>query len=222
MLPASMGVSLDYDPSQLPQAGDIGPTPAWEIATMFPAQGNWTEEEYLDLTDWSKRGIEYNNGVLEFLPMPTEEHQDIIAYLFDLIRLVAVPKLGKAYFSGLRVKTGPKQFSEPDIVFVLEENFSKRGKRFWTGADLVMEVVSDDPKDHHRDYHLKVASYALAGIKEYWIVDPHERRVSVLSLTRKSKRYAPVGVFGPGQVACSKLIKGLKVDVTACFDAAKL
>ena len=40
----------------------------------------------------------------------------------------------------------------------------------WTGADLVIEVVSPDDPD--LDLVVKRQEYAQAGIPEYWIVDP--------------------------------------------------
>jgi hypothetical protein len=45
--------------------------PAWEVATFFPMQGDWTEADYFALErnsgNWM---IELNNGRLEFPPMP--------------------------------------------------------------------------------------------------------------------------------------------------------
>ena len=54
----------------------------WEVATLFPEQGGWTEEQNLDLTDHANRGIEFTDGRLSFLPMPTELHQELIAFLY--------------------------------------------------------------------------------------------------------------------------------------------
>jgi Uma2 family endonuclease len=55
---------------------------AWEVATLFPRQGKWSEEEYLRLTDGSNRRIEYTDGRLEFLPMPTDRHETLIEFLY--------------------------------------------------------------------------------------------------------------------------------------------
>ena len=53
-------------------------------------------------------------------------------------------------------------------------------EKFWEGADLVMEVVSDD--DRRRDVVTKRLEYAKAGIAEYWIVDPQQATITVLKL----------------------------------------
>ena len=61
------------------------------------------------------------------------------------------------------------------------ENSSRRGNKFRSGADLVMEVVSDDAESRERDLQQKREEYAAADIPEYWIVDSLER-VSVKTL----------------------------------------
>jgi hypothetical protein len=57
-----------------PKAGE----PVWELATLFPHQGTWTVEDYLSLD--TGRLIEYVDGFLEFPPIPTMAHQDILLY----------------------------------------------------------------------------------------------------------------------------------------------
>ena len=50
--------------------------PAWEIATLFPVQGSWSEAAYLTLR--TNRMLELNDGFLEILPLPTYFHELII------------------------------------------------------------------------------------------------------------------------------------------------
>jgi Uma2 family endonuclease len=79
-----------------------------------------------------------------------------------------------------------------------------------------MQVISpDDPK---RDLEDKRDDYAAAGIPEYWIIDPEQRRVLVLSLEKG--HYAERGVYGVGRKATSGLLKGFSVDVSKLFKSA--
>jgi Uma2 family endonuclease len=91
------------------------------------------------------------------------------------------------------------------------------GKQFWDTADLVMEVVSDDNRDH--DLKTKRCEYALAGIPEYWIVDPRNSTITILVHSRRAekKSYIIHGRFAPGAMATSKTLPGFEVDVTATF-----
>lgn len=189
---------------------------AWEVATLFPEQGYWSEEAYLELTDGTNRLIELSDGRLEFLPMPTELHQALVGFLYRaLFNFVAEHGLGMVLFAALRVRVGQGKFREPDILFLRKENFHLRANRFWKGADVVMEVVSPDPKDRQRDYEAKLADYAAAGITEYWIVDAERSLVGVYRL--ESGAYLSHGEFGRGEQATSVHLPGFRVDVMALF-----
>lgn len=113
----------------------------------------------------------------------------------------------------------PDKTREPDIVFKLPENLPGPDEDYFDGADLVMEIVSPDKKSTDRDYKEKRADYAEGGIPEYWIVDPQEKLITVLTLQEKT--YIEHGAFRAGQTATSKLLDGFSVDVSAVFAAAK-
>lgn len=199
----------------------IGSRPTWELALLFPFQGSWTEEEYLDLEAHFEGGFraELADGVLEVLPVPTEEHQDIGLYLYEWLKAwVKKNLLGKVSFSGIRVrvdKGNKPKFRQPDVLFMKAENAHRRLKKFWDGADLVMKIVSDDPKDKERDYEIKEKEYAVAQIPEYWIIDPQVKRIRVLVLDGTSYRLH--GDFGPGMLATSVLLPGFTVSVDAAL-----
>jgi Uma2 family endonuclease len=100
--------------------------------------------------------------------------------------------------------------------------FLKRGRRcceeFAFGADLCMEILSGGAEDRRRDLEEKRAEYAAAGIPEYWIVDPEQTRITVLTLDGADYRLH--GEFKPGDTATSVLLPGFEVDVRECFAAA--
>jgi Uma2 family endonuclease len=106
-------------------------------------------------------------------------------------------------------------FREPDIVFLLTKHAERRGNKYWRGADLVMEVVSADDPD--RDLVSKRAEYARAGINEYWIVDPRDQTIVVLSLDPATGGYSLAGRYGPGEAAQSVLLDGFSVGVAEVF-----
>lgn len=181
-----------------------------------PAQGAWGDEAYLRLTDDVSRLVELADGVVEVLPMPTEEHQDILAFLFDAFRGHVERTGGKVYFAPLRLRIRPGKFREPDLLLVQDARDPRRGSRFWRGADLVAEVVS--PEGASRDLVDKRLDYAEAGIPEYWIVDPRAERVTVLLL--EAGGYVQAGIYPRGSAAASRLLAGFDVAVDALFDAA--
>jgi len=96
---------------------------------------------------------------------------------------------------------------------VLDTHDPRAQNRYWTGADLVMEVVSPDAPE--RDLVEKRREYAEAGIPEYWIVDPRDRSVTVLTLVDHA--YREHGRFVPGQEATSALLPDFTVATAAIF-----
>lgn len=193
------------------------PEPAWDIALLFPPQGQWSEAEYLALN--TNRLVEFSAGSLEVLPMPTAVHQLIVVYLHELLAtFVTRGGLGLVLLAPFRIRLWRGKYREPDVMFMATSHAGRTSNEFWKGADLVMEVVSDDPEDRHRDLVEKRQDYARARIPEYWIVDPQEQRITVLRLA--GTRYVVHGASVPGTMATSRLLRGFGVDVAAVFAQA--
>ncbi len=188
--------------------------PTWEIAHLFPMQGDWSEVDYIGLN--TNHLVEFDNGQLEVLYMPTEWHQLIVLWIYrQLVGYVEPSRLGMVLVAPVRVRVAEGKFREPDVLFMLTANFARRTNKFWTGADLVMEVVSEDDPD--RDRVTKRREYALAAIAEYWIVDPCDSSVTVLILPEGAREYSEFGRFIPGHFAQSKLLEGFAVSVADIF-----
>jgi Uma2 family endonuclease len=183
---------------------------------LLPLQGLWTEEQYLKLTDQTNHLVEFADGVIEVLPMPTDKHQVILALLYELLLAVIRPLGGKVLFAPLRVRIREGKHREPDLLLVLAADDPRRQNAYWLGADLVVEIVSSD--DPERDTKIKRVDYAEAGIPEYWIVNPEEESITVLTLDDDS--YREHGVFRRGSAATSLLLQGFVVDVDVVLDAS--
>ena len=69
------------------------------LEEILPPQGRWSEDEYLVLTDHRNRLVEFTDGFLEILPMPTDKHQAILGFLFQAFIGFAEPRGGKVRFS---------------------------------------------------------------------------------------------------------------------------
>ena len=190
--------------------------PAWEVALLFPAQGEWSEDDYLWLTDHTKCLAEFAEGHIEVLPMPTDEHQRMVLFLYRaLYAFLAARGIGIVLVAPLRLRVRPGRYREPDVLVLLSTTDPRRSNRYWTGADLVVEVVSpDDPK---RDLVRKRREYARAGIPEYWIVNPMTEQITVLHL--EGSAYEEHGIFGRGMQASSVLLEGFTVAVADVLEA---
>ena len=187
--------------------------PTWEIALLFPAQGTWSEQEYLALD--SIRLVEFSSGRIEVLPMPSDSHQSIVGFLYTVFLAFLQPTGGAVRFAPLRLRLWPGKIREPDLMLLRDANDPRRQDAYWTGADLVVEVISED--DPGRDLVTKRFEYAQAGIPEYWIVDPRTQTVAVLRLEEGA--YRSHGMYGIDDVATSATIPAVTVSVGAIFSA---
>jgi Uma2 family endonuclease len=190
--------------------------PAWEVALLFPAQGEWSEDDYLWLTDHTRCLVEFTDGHVEVLPMPTDAHQRIVLFLYRaLYAFLAVRGAGIILVAPLRLRVRTGRYREPDLLLLLSAADPRRSNRYWTGADLVLEVVS--PDDPQRDLVRKRREYARAGIPEYWIVNPATEQILVLRLAETT--YVEHGVFTRRMQATSALLEDFTVAVAAVLDA---
>jgi Uma2 family endonuclease len=116
--------------------------PTWELTDLLlPFQGKWTVEQYLELD--TNRLIEFTDGFLEVLPMPEEIHSFVQRFIFTIVEaFLAARGRGVAHYAPFKVRVRPTAFREPDVCVLLEPNDRRRGRKYWAGADFVIEVVS--------------------------------------------------------------------------------
>lgn len=214
---ATMDVPMTSTVARLPS--EIG-GPTWEVTRFFPAQGMWTEADYLALDATCL--AELNDGVLELPEMPDRLHQwlqkTLLRWLDDF---VTRHRLGEVHGAPMPIRLRTGTLREPDVFFLATHRLPPDLHAIPDGADLAIEIVSTTPKSRKHDWVTKRAEYAAAGIPEYWIVDPETETITVLMLPAGQTEYVVHGAFRPGQQATSVLLPGFTVDVTACFAAGK-
>lgn len=105
---------------------------------------------------------------------------------------------------------------EPDICFWGNEkaqNFTSETKRF-PPPDWVCEVLS--PSTEKRDRGIKFQDYAIAGVREYWIIDASAETIEKYILTPEAE-YKLENIYIDGEIK-SEVIDGFCIPVRALFD----
>ncbi len=133
------------------------------------------------------------DGEMFKMDAPTWTHQDILGELFLEIRLYIKKNKGNCTVLpapfGVYIKRDNRNYVEPDISVICDKE--KRAEKGCIGApDWVIEIVS--PSSKKMDYVRKTALYREAGVREYWIVDPEEKMVTVYDFEndRETVRYS--------------------------------
>ncbi|WP_016950964.1 Uma2 family endonuclease [Anabaena sp. PCC 7108] len=144
-----------------------------------------TFEEFLNYDDGTDSLYELENG--ELIPMPSESdiNQRIAMFLVAYFLTYGIPSSRLRMKAEVAVNSRRVGVRVPDLVVFSEElAVAMAGAtRSLVYMDmppplLVVEVVS--PNQASRDYRYKRSEYAARGIAEYWIVDPIDKKVTVL------------------------------------------
>ena len=148
----------------------------------FEKDRKYTVEDYEALPENVR--VELIDGVFyELYPKaeaPLTIHQRVVMELSYRIRRFIDEKDGScevfpAPFA-VRVNNDDKTSVEPDISVICDP--SKISRKGCEGApDWVIEVISPGTEKH--DHITKTSLYITAGVREYWIVDPHKEKIVV-------------------------------------------
>lgn len=121
-------------------------------------------------------GVHYRN------PAPSTYHQAVSRRLqFQLYTAIELKKLGCVINAPVDVHLSEYDIVQPDLVVVLESNRIITPSKVKGTPDLLVEILS--PSTRKNDLVLKRKRYELAGVPEYWIVDPFEHTLDQLILT---------------------------------------
>ncbi|MCI9067350.1 MAG: Uma2 family endonuclease [Lachnospiraceae bacterium] len=120
------------------------------------------------------------DGQIHYMASPSQEHQTISMELSTLLNVYLKSKKGPcrvfhAPFD-VKLKDTPLTIVQPDLMIVCEKD-KLDGKRCNGAPDFIIEIVS--PGNPSDDYIRKLYYYKMAGVREYWIVDPRRKIVTV-------------------------------------------
>ncbi len=173
----------------------VSPNPA--IKFTYEDYQHTPEDQRFELLD----------GELTMVPAPNLRHQRIGTRLGALLHaFVQERDLGEVFHAPCDVVLSNTDVVQPDLLFVSEEraHLLLGGDNVLGAPDLVVEILS--PSTAGRDRTLKRALYAKHGVKEYWLVDPDARTVTVLRLGAGDFQVA--AIYGEGQTMASPTLSG--------------
>ncbi len=140
-------------------------------------------EEFMTIAGKSEHRLEYLNGEIYQMASPTVSHQVAVGNVHFLFKLSLKDHKCKTFVSPFDVHFWKKDIRNPDVlqpdVFIAcdtEDNINEKD-RYMGIPTLVVEVLS--PSTRSRDILYKMNTYMTSGVKEYWVVDPTDKKVIV-------------------------------------------
>lgn len=137
-----------------------------------------TLEQYESLPEDTR--VEVFDGIIYDMASPSEIHQTISTELTTILNTYIKSKKGpcKVFHAPFDVKLSdtPLTIVQPDLMIVCDRD-KLDGKRCNGAPDFIIEIIS--PSSPADDYIRKLYYYKNAGVREYWIVDPRRKTVTV-------------------------------------------
>lgn len=165
----------------IPDGMSMDAAPSYDMLPPLPGskkQGEYTLEDYLALP--SDERWELIDGCLIRMESPGTEHQLIsggLQYAFSTcIREHDAPCVVLAAPMDVQLDMDDRTVVEPDLIILCDRKKLGR-KRIFGAPDLLVEILS--PATRSRDVLWKNSKYQKAGVREYWMVDPMEKKVIV-------------------------------------------
>ena len=172
-----------------------------------------TYQDYADLEGDER--YELLDGELILVASPNRDHQDVVMELgFQMRTFVKENDLGRVYIAPFDVLFTDTNVVQPDIMFISREREHILTHANVQGApDLIVEILS--PSSSTRDWRAKRELYAVHGVREYWIVDPANRIVSVMLLQDGVLEIEQT--LTEDDTATSTVLDGLNVSLDSIF-----
>lgn len=172
-------VSPRYDTLQALEAlFEEKPVVKEEIAYRANTQGSYTIEDYRSLPE--EQRVELIDGCFYDMASPTIFHQLIAAEIYRQIANFIMEKGGEClpFIAPVDVQLDgdEKTMVQPDVGILCQKDKMKRWG-IYGAPDFLLEVIS--PSTRRKDYTKKLAKYMEAGVREYWILDPYQKKLLV-------------------------------------------
>jgi len=154
------------------------------------------------------------DGVIHMASPDTPKNNQLANFVQFLLQgFVSVRRLGEVYASRVAFVLTETRAPEPDIAFISNGRLdSVRESRVIGGPDIAVEIVSRDSRT--RDYVEKRRLYEEAGVQEYWLIDPLQRRAEFYRL--REGQYS-LTAFEHNRIFRSEALAGFWLDVEWLF-----
>jgi len=148
------------------------------MLSLQPQSQITTLEQYEVLPEDAR--AEVFDGQIYYMASPSQDHQTISTELTTILNsYIRNSKSSCRVFHApfdVKLSDRPLTIVQPDLMIVCDKN-KLDGKRCNGAPDFIIEIVS--PGNPSDDYIRKLYYYKNAEVREYWIVDPRRKTVTV-------------------------------------------
>jgi Uma2 family endonuclease len=171
-------------------------------------------EEWASLSE--EEPGEFVAGFLEEEEVPDLAHESVVAWLIATQKMWLAGRGGFVFGSEAKFAVTPSRGRKPDasVYFPGRTGLPRRGV-VRLPPDVMVEVLSEGPRDARRDRIDKPDEYAAFGVRYYWLFDPVGRTFEVFELGADG-RYVRALAAASGKVSAPGC-DGLVLDLDALW-----
>ncbi len=136
-----------------------------------------TVEEYLEFEQASETRHEFLDGTLHAMAGETQEHEDIVLNIAEVLRPKARALACRLYTTTIKLRVAGSRYRYPDVMVMC---VPKSESRVESEPCLVIEVLYNSTESV--DLNDKLAEYTrLPSLQKYLLISQHRRLVTVYS-----------------------------------------
>ena len=175
-------------------------------------------EEFLELTKDTEERYEYIDGEIYLLTSPKTRHQTALAEVFVVFYNWFQGKKCRPFVApyDITLKRNKENINivQPDIMVICDLEEKLNDNDYYMGVPaLVVEILSESTR--RKDLIKKLDLYMSCDVREYWVVNPMSREVTVYHF--EDKDFSNNITFRKSETVESYIFAGLSVKLDRIF-----
>jgi Uma2 family endonuclease len=177
--------------------------------------------EYLELVEGSDQRYELIDGEVFLMASPSFRHQMLVNEIAGIFYNYFKERKCSSLTSPLDIRLqgyAPKFEEDPNVVqpdlIVICDPENVEADKYQGLPSLLVEVLS--PSTRKRDLILKLNLYLKSGVKEYWIVDPENKKITQYIFT-EDRDIKVINDLDAGETSESDYFEELNIPLSEIF-----
>lgn len=189
-----------------------------EAYALFPRKA--TYEEFFQLTENSDvQQYEYIDGEIYMMTSPKTVHQQVLgdlhAIFYNWFKGKTCRPMLAPYDITLRRHPEDKNIVQPDLMVICDLEEKLNEKNYYMGIpSLMIEILSESTRG--KDSVKKLDLYMSTGVREYWIVNPFNKQVTVFLFENNDVNKSIT--YKNDESIASFIFEGLEVSLKGLFE----
>jgi Uma2 family endonuclease len=187
---------------------------------MPASNQKYTYKDYLSWPDDQR--WEIIDGVAYAMTAPSWQHQRLSGRLYTQFSLYLAGKTCEIFAAPFDLRLPEESQTDlesthtvqPDLTIICDQSKLK-GTGYCGTPSMIIEILS--PATGKQDKIRKFNRYESAGVKEYWIVDPTDKVVSVFTLQGNGRYGRPDNYSDEDKIPVS-ILPDLEIDLKPVFE----